>query len=84
MERKLLFLTPQLPYPPISGGTIKSWKLIEFLSKEYKVFIGYFLKGEDELHVSTFEENRSIKLAFSLFLVIKSCGVKSYYQGVQM
>jgi len=53
---KILFLTPQLPYPPVSGGTIKSWKLIEFLSQEYEVFIAYFLKGEDPIHNTDFVE----------------------------
>jgi len=53
---KILFLTPQLPYPPVSGGTIKSWKLIEYLSKEYEVFITYFLKGDDSIHQSDFIE----------------------------
>jgi glycosyltransferase involved in cell wall biosynthesis len=56
MARKILFLSPQLPYPPVSGGTIKSWKLIEFLSKEYDVFAAYFLKGEDAIHQSSFLE----------------------------
>ncbi len=47
MAEKILFLSPQLPYPPFSGGVIKSWKLIEFLSKEYKVVAAYFLKNDD-------------------------------------
>lgn len=47
MSKKVLFLSPQLPYPPFSGGVIKSWKLSEFLSNEYEVIAAYFLKNED-------------------------------------
>ena len=56
MKKKLLFLTPQLPYPPISGGTIKSWRLIEFLGEKYDVFAAYFLKHEDSIHQAVFLE----------------------------
>ncbi len=35
--RTLLFLTTDLPYPPTSGGTIKSWRLLEFLSEHFEV-----------------------------------------------
>jgi len=47
LKKKLLFLTPQLPYPPVSGGVIKSWKLIEFLSEKYEVYLACFLKNND-------------------------------------
>lgn len=70
MALKVLFLTPQLPYPPVSGGTIKSWKLIEFLSKEYEVFAAYFHKGEDTIHQSEFVE----QIALSGY----------YYEGLEI
>lgn len=47
MAEKVLLLSPQLPYPPFSGGVIKSWKLVEFLSKEYDLVVAYFLKNDD-------------------------------------
>ncbi|MEZ5022955.1 MAG: glycosyltransferase family 4 protein [Chitinophagales bacterium] len=47
MSKKILFLSPQLPYPPFSGGVIKSWKLVEFLSAKYELHVAYFLKNED-------------------------------------
>ena len=46
---KILFLTPQLPYPPNSGGTIKSYKLIKYLSEKYEVGLANFLKKGDNL-----------------------------------
>lgn len=52
--KKILFLSPQLPYPPISGGVIKSWKLVEFLSQKYELSLANFLKNEEGSHVQDF------------------------------
>ncbi len=61
IKKKILFLTPQLPYPPISGGVIKSWKLLEYLSSKYETYLACFLKNEDD---SSLEEMQS-KIALS-------------------
>lgn len=47
-KKKVLFLSPQLPFPPVSGGVIKSWRLVEFLAQEYELSVATFLKNEDE------------------------------------
>jgi len=39
---KILFLTPRLPFPPKSGGQIKTFKTIKLLAKKYKVFLVCF------------------------------------------
>lgn len=44
----ILFLTPELPYPPHSGGRIKSWKLVEYLGAHYRLGLACALKGDDE------------------------------------
>jgi glycosyltransferase involved in cell wall biosynthesis len=36
---KILFITTELPYPASSGGRIKSFKLIEHLSKEHELSV---------------------------------------------
>ncbi|WP_416768589.1 glycosyltransferase [Sulfurimonas sp. ST-25] len=54
---KILFLTPQLPYPPNSGGTIKSYKLIKYLSREYDTSAVILLKNNDEEHVDDFRKD---------------------------
>jgi len=54
--KKILFLTPQLPFPPQSGGTIKSWKLIEFLTKNYDTGLACFLKNNDSTYLSEFSD----------------------------
>lgn len=46
---KILFLTPQLPYPAISGGLIKTFKMIEFLSLHHELEVGFFIKDPNSL-----------------------------------
>jgi polysaccharide biosynthesis protein PslH len=53
-KKKLLFLSPQLPYPPVSGGVIKSWRLVEYLHGQYDLSLATFLKNDDTLHVEEF------------------------------
>lgn len=52
--KNILFLSPQLPYPPISGGVIKSWRLVEFLSHRYDLSVATFLKNDENKDVNTF------------------------------
>ena len=33
--KKILFLTHQPPYPPVGGGAIKRWRLVEYFSQHY-------------------------------------------------
>jgi len=52
--KKILFLTHQPPYPPVSGGAIKRWKLVEYLSQHYPLGLALFYQeqgfpGRDEL-----------------------------------
>ena len=46
--KKVLFLTHQPPYPPVSGGSIKRWKLIEYLSRNHSLGLALFYQ-EPEL-----------------------------------
>lgn len=80
--KKLLFLTPQLPYPPISGGVIKSFKLVEFLSSEYQLTLACLLKSTtDENNLVTLEKvvsldtvvTQSLNIARTPINFIKSC-----------
>ncbi|MDG4594382.1 MAG: glycosyltransferase [Candidatus Contendobacter sp.] len=52
----ILFLTPELPYPPFSGGRIKSWKLVEFLGAHYSLGLACALKGDDETYLPDFRQ----------------------------
>jgi sugar transferase (PEP-CTERM/EpsH1 system associated) len=46
---KLLFLTPQLPYPPQKGTTIRNYNLIRQLAQRHQVYLLSFVQGEDDL-----------------------------------
>lgn len=61
---KVLFLSPQLPYPPISGGVIKSWRLVEFLSQKYELTLATFLKNDEKKDVDTFLSKVQFKKYF--------------------
>ncbi len=52
MHMRLVFITNQLPYPPLSGGVIKSWRLLSRLAGEFDVVLIAPLKGDDEQHVA--------------------------------
>ena len=52
--KKLLFITPELPYPARSGGKVKSLKLLKSLAQRYQVTLACPLKGDDALHVEDF------------------------------
>jgi hypothetical protein len=52
--KKLLFITPELPYPPQSGGKVKSLKLLHALAEKYQVTLACPLKMEDAQYVEEF------------------------------
>ena len=45
---KILMLTPYLPYPPSSGGQIRSYNLIKQLAKEHEITLCSLIKYEEE------------------------------------
>lgn len=45
---KILMLTPYLPYPPSSGGQIRSFNLIKQLSKEHEITLCSLIKFDSE------------------------------------
>ena len=51
--KKLLFLTTQLPYPPESGGVIKSFHLLQHFCLHYTVTLATLLKNDDKDYQST-------------------------------
>lgn len=85
--RSLLFITTQLPYPPISGGVIKSWKLVEYLSQHYTLTVAYFLKNNDSEHETKFLESVSLASHISLPLQIPRTPlnlIKSNFRGIPL
>jgi polysaccharide biosynthesis protein PslH len=45
---KILMLTPYLPYPPTSGGQIRSYNLIKQLSKNHEITLCSLIKFDSE------------------------------------
>jgi glycosyltransferase involved in cell wall biosynthesis len=45
---KILMLTPYLPYPPASGGQVRTLNLLNYLSKHHEVTLIALYKNEDE------------------------------------
>ena len=45
---RVLMLTPYLPYPPSSGGQIRSYNLIKELSKEHQITLCSLIKFDSE------------------------------------
>ena len=76
----VLFITTQLPYPPKSGGTIKSWNYVKFLSQNHVLSIASLLKDDDKKHVVDFckalklehFEQEEIEIQRTAFNLLKS------------
>lgn len=44
--RDLLFLVHRLPYPPNKGDKIRSWHMLQYLSRHFHVHLGCFIDDE--------------------------------------
>lgn len=49
---KILMLTPYLPYPPASGGQIRTYNLLKHLSKSHEITLVCLYKREEERQYS--------------------------------
>jgi len=45
---KILMLTPYLPYPPSSGGQVRSYNLIKHLSNKHRITLFSLIKDDEE------------------------------------
>lgn len=46
--KNLLYLTHRIPYPPNKGDKIRSFHLLQHLSKHYRVYLGTFIDNEED------------------------------------
>jgi len=54
----LLYLVHRLPYPPNKGDKIRSYHLLRYLGRHYRVFLGTFVDMEgDAAHVNALREH---------------------------
>lgn len=78
----ILFISTQLPFPPKSGGTMKSWKYVSDLANRYQLSIACLLKDEDEQYLSEFEQSIEVQKLISEKLQINRSPInliKSYW-----
>ena len=53
MKKKVLMITPYLPYPPASGGQIRTYNLLKYLSKTTEVhLVSLYKKKSDLTHLN--------------------------------
>jgi len=79
-KSSLLFLTTQLPYPPKSGGTIKSWNYLTDLSNRFEVGVACLLKNGDEKLLRSFKHklkpstviNEKIEVKRNIWTLLRS------------
>ena len=69
--KKVLFLTPEMPWPPYSGGRIKSFNLIKYLAKNYSLSVGSLLKDNDIDHVEAFSDAINLTNLFTSPINVK-------------
>lgn len=72
---KVLFLTPQLPYPVVSGGVFKTYRMLDHLLKSHEVSFGCLLKGEDASYLNSFKEPLRFASFFSIELNVQRSGI---------
>ncbi len=63
-KKAILFISTELPYPPQSGGTIKSFKYIKDLEGRYDLSVACLLKGTDRENEKAFEAATNLKSYF--------------------
>lgn len=55
IKPSILFISTQLPFPPKSGGTVKSWNYVKDLAARYTLSIACLLKDDDNQFVEAFK-----------------------------
>jgi sugar transferase (PEP-CTERM/EpsH1 system associated) len=70
--KKIIYLSHRIPYPPNKGDKIRSFHILNFLRKKYKVYLGTFIDdSEDERYISEIESN------FSKTCIVKPNKIKA-------
>lgn len=83
----LLFITTQLPFPPKSGGVIKSFRLIDHWCRNHNVTVACLLKGDDKKHIDEFTKSVQVKELIAEECNIKRSGINliiSYLKGMTL
>jgi sugar transferase (PEP-CTERM/EpsH1 system associated) len=57
VKQEVLFLSHRIPYPPDKGDKIRSWRILEFLTKRFRVHLGCFADDPHDLQYQEFLES---------------------------
>lgn len=82
--KKMLMISIELPYPPNSGGRMKSWNLVKYLSEQYQLGLACPLKYGVE-QCDAFRQNTRLRHFLTDTVDIPRSGkslLKSYFKGV--
>ena len=55
--RDLLFLAHRIPYPPDKGDKIRSWNILSFLARFYRIHLGCFADDPEAIARQRAEED---------------------------
>ena len=56
VQKELLFLAHRIPYPPNKGDKIRSYNLLKYLSKKYRIHLGAFVDDPIDLSYTEYLE----------------------------
>jgi glycosyltransferase involved in cell wall biosynthesis len=88
MNKKILFLTIHLPYPPDSGASMyNTYRVLELLRQSNQIFLASLLKHNDKSNTGKFLQETGIEEYYFEELNIertKSATVKSFIKGVPL
>jgi sugar transferase (PEP-CTERM/EpsH1 system associated) len=60
---KILYVPHRMPWPPLKGDKIRSWRWIEALAGEHEIYLGTLAESEDELRAGDEIRDRLAGLA---------------------
>ncbi|MEM7163418.1 MAG: glycosyltransferase [Bacteroidota bacterium] len=69
-RKKVLFITNQLPFPPVTGGKMKSWNLVNRLSEIYDLGLATLIKDQENKHELEFRNQVPLEHYYSEQLTI--------------
>jgi len=46
MKARLLFVSPEFPYPPVSGGRLRTLSLLKYLARDFEIHCVTFAEGQ--------------------------------------
>ena len=83
---KILMITIELPYPPTSGGRMKSWNMLKFLSEKHEMGLACPIKYGDDKVEKMRSQLKLLDFCHAKCEIPRTSAnlIKSYVQGVPL